>query len=78
MQIACEKVVAQTSASNLELTEERLFRILKQSAETSLNLSDLAPMSATIKRNELEILFGKDFNNMKYLIQSGYNLDSIN
>lgn len=35
-------------------------------------------MSATVKRNELEILFGKDFNNMKYLIQSGYNLDSIN
>lgn len=35
-------------------------------------------MSATVKRNELEILFGKDFNNMKYLIHSGYNLDSVN
>lgn len=61
----------------MEICEEKLYRILKESVETGLNLSDLVPMSATIKSNELEILYGKDFHSMRYIIQSGFNLKSI-
>ena len=61
----------------LELSEERLFRLLKTSAETGLKLDDLNSLSATIKNNELEVVFGKDFSNMKYLVYSGYNMEKI-
>jgi len=62
---------------NLELTEERLYRMLTKSAESNLNLNDLKPMSACIKNNELEVLMGKDFVNMKYPLVSGYNLEKL-
>ena len=61
----------------LELSEERLFRLLKTGAETSLMLDDLNSLSATIKNNELEVVFGKDFSNMKYMVYSGYNMEKI-
>ena len=53
---------------NLELTEEKLFKLLKRSAETGINLNDLPNISVTIKRNELEVLLGKNFDNFKYPI----------
>ena len=61
----------------LELIEERLFRLLKTSAETGLKLDDLESLSATIKNNELEVVFGKDFSNMKYMVYSGYNMEKL-
>jgi len=44
-----------------------------------LNLSDLKDMTLTVKGNnkEIEILYGKDFTNMKYTILSGFNLDKV-
>ena len=73
------KKVNLTSGSGvgLELSEERLFRLLKVSAETGLKLDDLNCLSATIKNNELEVVFGKDFSNMKYMVYSGYNMEKI-
>lgn len=61
----------------LELVEERLFRLLKAGVETGLKLDDLEALSATVRNNELEVVFGKDFSNMKYLIYSGYNLEKV-
>ena len=63
---------------NLEITEEKLFKLLKRSAETGINLNDLSNISVTIKRNELEVLLGKTFANLKYPIQSGYNIEKLN
>lgn len=50
---------------NLEISEEKLFKLLKKSAETGINLNDLSNISVTIKRNELEVLLGKIFSNFK-------------
>ena len=50
---------------NLEITEEKLFKLLKRSTETGINLNDLPNMHITIKRNELEVLLGKTFSNFK-------------
>lgn len=78
MQLACEKIIGQsTSICTLEICEEKLYRLLKESVETGLNLSDLVPMSAKVNSNELEILYGKDFHSMRYIIQSGFNLKSV-
>lgn len=76
---ACEKVISGANGigSSLDLTEERLFRMLKISCETSLSLRDLHPMQVTVKRNELEVLCGQDFGNTRLLIQSGYNIEAI-
>ena len=77
MDLACKKVITQNNLMNMEMTEERLFRLLKSSAETGLNLSDLKNLSITVNNNELEVLLGKDFSNVKFPIQSGYNLSKI-
>jgi hypothetical protein len=63
---------------NLELAEEKLFKLLKRSAESGINLNDLSNITVTIKRNELEVLLGKNFENLKYPIASGYNIEKIN
>lgn len=63
---------------SLELTEEKLFKLLKRSAETSINLNDLPNISISIKRNELEVQLGKTFSNLKFPISSGYNLEKVN
>ena len=74
---ANQQVITSDNLMNLELTEERLYRLLASSAQSELDLSDLKNISITIKNYELEAQFGKDFANKKYPIQSGYNLDKI-
>jgi len=78
LNIACKKIVA-NDPINLELTEEKLSRLLQASCEGDLNLSDLKDMTLTIKANnkEVEILYGKDFSNMKYTVISGFNLEKV-
>ena len=77
MQLACEKVISQRLI-NLEISEERIHRLIKSSVETKLDLSELKSVSATISKNELEVLLGKDFATIKLLIYSGYQLGKIN
>lgn len=74
---ANQQVITSDNLMNLELTEERLYRLLAASAQTELDLNDLKNVSITIKNSELEAQFGKDFSNKKYPIQSGYNLEKI-
>jgi len=56
-----------------------MYRLLQAASETDLNLSDLKDMTLTVKANnkEIEILYGKDFTNMKYTVLSGFNLDKV-
>ena len=75
--LANRKVISTSNQMNLELTEEKLFKLLKRSAETGINLNDLPNISVTIKRNELEVLLGKTFANLKYPVASGYNLEKV-
>lgn len=53
---------------NLEMTEEKLFKLLKRSAESGINLNDLSNITVSVKRNELEVLLGKNFDSLKYPI----------
>lgn len=74
---ANQQVITSDNLMNLELTEERLYRLLASSSQTELNLSDLKNVTITIKNYELEAQFAKDFSNKKYPIQSGYNLEKV-
>jgi len=78
LKVSCKRVVA-SDATNLELSEEKMYRLLQAAAEGDLNLSDLKDMTLTIKaqNKEIEILYGKDFTNMKYTILSGFNLEKV-
>jgi len=74
---ANQQVITGDNLMSLELTEERLYRLLANSSQSELDLSDLKKVTITIKNFELEAQFGKDFSNKKYPIQSGYNLEKI-
>ena len=78
VKLACSKIITQNSIMSLELTEEKLFRMLRISAETELNLNDLKDISAGIRsNNELCILLGKEYTTIKYPIKNAFNIDKI-
>ena len=77
LEYANQQVITGDNLMSLELTEERLYRLLASSAQSDLDLSDLKRVTITIKNFELEAQFGKEFSNKKYPIQSGYNLEKI-
>ena len=71
------KTIVSTDSSSLEITEEKLYRLLQHSCENEASLGELPTMAATIKGKELEILLGKDLSSMKYTITSGFNIEKI-
>ena len=76
LNLATSSVVS-SQLMNLELTEEKLFRLLQASCEKGLTLNDLPSLCATVKNKELEILLGKDLSTMKFNIQGGFNLHTV-
>lgn len=77
VKLANMQVITGDNLMNLELTEEKLHRLLTLSAETQLDLSDLKNLSITVKNYEIEIQLGKDFSTRKFPIQAGYNLEKV-
>ena len=76
LNLATQSVVS-SQLMNLELTEEKLFRLLQQSCEKGVTLSELPPLCVTMKNKEIEILLGKDLSAARFSIQAGFNIQSI-
>lgn len=61
--------------TTLELSEERLYRLVHLASESPLCLGDLENITLAVKNNEVEVLYGKDLSNSRFTIISGYNID---
>ena len=63
--------------TTLEVSEERLHRLLVNACEGGVSLGNPKDLTATVKNKELVVLFGKDFSVTKYNVVSGYNLEKV-
>ena len=70
--------VVSKELTNLEISEERLYRLLEKCCESAASMDELPLMSIAIKNNEVEVLLGKDLKCIRYTVQSGFNMDKIN
>jgi len=69
--------IISSNPTTLEVTEERLHRLLVHACEGGVSLGNPRDITATVKNKELMVLFGKDFSITKFNIISGYNLDKV-
>ena len=69
--------VASIQLMNLEITEEKLFRLLQASSEKEFAFRDLPALFVTVKDKEIEILLGKDLSTMRFPIQGGFNINNV-
>ena len=76
LDLATSPVVSK-ELTNLEISEERLYRLLEKCCETATSMDELPIMAVTVKNNELEVLLGKDLKCIRYSVQSGFNMDKV-
>ena len=69
--------IISSNPTTLEVTEERLHRLLVNACEGGVSLSNPKDLTTTVKNKELVVLFGKDFSVTKFNIVSGYNLEKV-
>ena len=63
---------------NIEVTEEKLFRLLQHACEKTSNFTDSTKIMTIARSNELEILNQSNFKTITFPIFSSYNLHKIN
>jgi len=63
---------------NIEVTEEKLSRLLQHACEQTSNFTDSSKIMAIARANELEILNQANFKTITFPIFSSFNLHKIN
>ena len=62
---------------NIEVTEEKLFRLLQHACEKTSNFTDSTKIMTIARSNELEILNQRNFKTITFPVFSSFNLHKV-
>ena len=77
LQYACENLITSDSMVNIEVTEEKLYRLLQMACEKSSNFTDSTKLMTIARSNELEILNQANFKTITFPIMTSFNMSKI-